>query len=124
MSPPPSRNGRARRETIVSGGVRDVGHSRSIDYPVWSTEISPVTGKWRIETVEINGPVQILGIKVNPGDIVVADSTGVCFIPRDKSEMVLELARKKSKQEAIRLQAVKEGAPIWDLPKPDMLAKS
>lgn len=107
---------------IVSGAIRDLGHSRSIDYPVWASEISPVTGKWRIETIEINGPIQIFGIKVNPGDIVVADSTGVCFIPRDKAEMVLELARKKSKLEAVRLEAVKNGAPIWDLPKPDKAA--
>jgi tripartite-type tricarboxylate transporter receptor subunit TctC len=44
---------------IVFGGVRDVGHSRSVDYPIWSTELSAVTGKWRLQTIEINGPIQI-----------------------------------------------------------------
>ena len=43
---------------IVSGAIRDVSHSRSVGYPVWATEISPITGKWRIETVEINGDVE------------------------------------------------------------------
>src|SRR5258707_8226311 len=33
---------------IVAGGVRDVAHSREIGYPVWSTEVTPLTGKWRI----------------------------------------------------------------------------
>ena len=37
---------------IVFGGIRDIAHSRSVGYPVWSTEVTPVTGKWRIETVE------------------------------------------------------------------------
>jgi regulator of RNase E activity RraA len=40
---------------IVQGGVRDVAHSRALDYPVWASDITPVTGKWRIETMEING---------------------------------------------------------------------
>ena len=68
---------------IVQGGVRDIAHSRAVGYPVWSTDITPVTGKWRLETVEINGPIQIGEVRVSPGDLVVADDTGVCFIPRD-----------------------------------------
>src|SRR5712671_3892702 len=66
---------------IVQGGVRDVAHSRALGYPVWASDITPVTGKWRLETVEINGPVQIGEVRVAAGDLVVADDTGVCFIP-------------------------------------------
>ena len=51
---------------IVSGGIRDLGHSRRVGYPLWATEITPVTGKWRIETVEINGDIQIAGVRVCP----------------------------------------------------------
>jgi regulator of RNase E activity RraA len=40
--------------------------------------------------VEINGPVQIGEVRVAAGDLVVADDTGVCFIPRD---VVLERRR-------------------------------
>src|SRR4249920_1983001 len=80
---------------IVFGGVRDVAHSRSVGYPVWSTDVTPVTGKWRIETVEINGEIEIANIRVVSGDIVYADETGVCFVPRARAAEVLELARKK-----------------------------
>jgi regulator of RNase E activity RraA len=59
---------------IVQGGVRDVAHSRALDYPVWASDITPVTGKWRIETVEINGPVQIGEVRVAAGDLVVPAS--------------------------------------------------
>ena len=69
---------------IVDGAVRDIEHSRSIGYSVWSRSISPITGKWRIETVEVNFPVVICGIKVSPGDLVVADINGVCFIPDER----------------------------------------
>lgn len=102
---------------IVMGGIRDVGHSRRVGYPVWATEITPVTGKWRVETVEINGDVQIGGVRVSPGDIVVADDTGVCFIPIARAAEVLALALKKSAAEEAKCAAIDAGVPVADLPR-------
>jgi regulator of RNase E activity RraA len=110
------RNG--ERGAIVMGGVRDVPHSRSIGYPVWANEITPITGKWRIETVEINGTVEIAGVKVKAGDLVVADDTGVCFISRDHILEVLELCENKAKAEDARCKAIEDGVPV-----PDFYAK-
>jgi regulator of RNase E activity RraA len=101
---------------IVFGGVRDVAHSRRIGYPVWSTELTPVTGKWRIETIEINGEIEIAGIRVAPGDIVLADDTGVCFIPRARAAAVLELARHRSAGEEAKCAAIEAGVPVAELP--------
>lgn len=100
---------------IVWGGVRDVAHSREVDYPVWATEFTAVTGKWRIETMEINGPVQIAHARVEPGDLVVADETSVCFIPRDDIAAVLALAQKKAEAEKVRCAAIDDGVPVRDL---------
>ena len=101
---------------IVSGAIRDVSHSRSVGYPVWATEISPITGKWRIETVEINGDVEIGNVRVSPGDIVLADDTGVCFIPQDRAAEVLLLAEKKAAAEARKCKLIDEGLAVADLP--------
>jgi 4-hydroxy-4-methyl-2-oxoglutarate aldolase len=101
---------------IVCGGVRDVAHSRSVGYPVWSTEVTPVTGKWRIETVEINGEIEVAGVRVAPGDIVLADDTGVCFIPRARAAEVLELASRKALAEEAKCRIIDAGTPIPDLP--------
>jgi 4-hydroxy-4-methyl-2-oxoglutarate aldolase len=100
------------RGAIVMGGVRDVRHSRSIGYPVWSSEITPATGKWRLETVEINGEIQMGEVRVNPGDLVVADDTGVCFIPRAEITRVLELCEKKKQDEDKRIAVITEGVPV------------
>ena len=100
---------------IVMGGVRDVAHSRAVGYPVWSSEITPVTGKWRLETVEINGEIQIGDVRVMPGDLVVADDSGVCFIPRDYILEVLELCEKKAKAEETRCKAIDDGIPVPDI---------
>ena len=101
---------------IVSGGIRDVAHSSRVGYPVWATEVTPVTGKWRIETVEINGDVQIDGTRVSPGDIVLADETGVCFIPAARAQEVLQLAVRKHEAEERKCRLIEEGVAVADLP--------
>jgi len=85
--------GRRRGEigAIVDGGARDVDHSRGIGYPIWSKSVSPITGKWQVETAAINKPVAICGIAVHPGDLVLADETGVCFVPAACAAEVLQL---------------------------------
>ena len=100
------------RGAIVMGGVRDVQHSRGIDYPVWASEITPVTGKWRLETVEINGEIQMNQVRVNSGDLVIADDTGVVFIPRADISRVLALCESKKGGEDTRMRAISEGVPV------------
>jgi len=100
---------------IVQGGIRDIAHSRAVGYPIWSSDITPVTGKWRIEAAEINGPVQIGDVKVMPGDLVVADDNGVCFIPRDFIMEVLEAAERKARSEDVRVKAIDSGLSVPDV---------
>ena len=100
---------------IVDGGARDVDHSRAIGLPVWSRSVSPITGKWRVETVAVNKPVTICGITVNPGDLVLADETGVCFIPRERAAEVLQRAQRNAAAEKLRDEKIASGVPISEL---------
>ncbi|MGH2924057.1 MAG: RraA family protein [Solirubrobacterales bacterium] len=101
---------------VVDGGVRDLGRARSLGFPIWSSEVTPVTGKWRSEVIEVNGPVSIAGVTVRPGDLVVADETGVAFVP---AEIVFEVVE--------RIEAIagaEEGyvaALAGDLPLPELI---
>jgi regulator of RNase E activity RraA len=87
--------------------VRDIDHSRAIGYPIWSRSVSPITGKWRIATEAVNKPVIICGVQVNPGDIVVADEVGVCFVPRRDAARVLELALDIMAKEEVRQDRIR-----------------
>ena len=100
---------------IVDGAVRDIDHSREIGYAIWSRSVSPITGKWRIETVAVNQPVSICGIAVNPGDLVLADEVGVCFIPRERAADVLEHALRIAANESTRQSKIASGAPVSEL---------
>jgi regulator of RNase E activity RraA len=100
---------------VVDGGARDVDHSRAIGLPVWSRSVSPITGKWRVETVAINKPVTVCGVNVNPGDLVLADETGVCFIPRERAAEVLARAQRNVAAEKLREDKIAAGVPIAEL---------
>ncbi|HEX4040778.1 MAG TPA: RraA family protein [Xanthobacteraceae bacterium] len=100
---------------IVDGGARDVDHSRTIGLPVWSKSVSPITGKWRVETVAVNKPVTICGVTVNPGDVVLADESGVCFVPRQRAAEVLARAQRNAAAEKLREEKIASGVPIAEL---------
>jgi 4-hydroxy-4-methyl-2-oxoglutarate aldolase len=97
---------------VVMGGIRDVAHSRAVDYPIWASDITPATGKWRIEAAEINGVVQIGAVRVSAGDLVIADDSGVVFVPANVMREVLEEAERKAKAEIVRCRAVDDGVSV------------
>jgi 4-hydroxy-4-methyl-2-oxoglutarate aldolase len=99
---------------IVDGAVRDIDHSRKIGYPVWCSSVSPVTGKWRIRTVAVNRRVSIAGVAVTPGDLVVADEVGVCFVPFHRAAEVLAVAQRLKKREEERLAKLASGMALKD----------
>lgn len=109
----------ARRQgfigAVVDGTVRDPQQYREMGWPVWCRGFTPVTGKWRMQTVEINGTVQIAGVQVKPGDLVCADEAGVAFVPREQAAAVLEAARKIDTGDTRRKKDIDSGASVADL---------
>ncbi|MES2189837.1 MAG: RraA family protein [Pseudomonadota bacterium] len=79
---------------VIDGSYRDPEASRENGFPIWSRGVTPVTGKWRLETVEINGRVRIAGVAVAAGDLVLADEAGIVFVPFEQAEPVLLEAEK------------------------------
>jgi regulator of RNase E activity RraA len=65
--------------------------------------------------VAINKPVTICGITVDPGDLVLADEIGICFIPRARAAEVLERTRRIAAAEEIRVAKIASGAPVSEL---------
>ncbi|MGH2475010.1 MAG: RraA family protein, partial [Candidatus Limnocylindrales bacterium] len=66
---------------IVQGPVRDLDEIDATGLAVWSTAATPITGRGRMDAVEINGPVEVCGVQCVAGDVVVADRSGVVFVP-------------------------------------------
>ena len=97
---------------VVSGGVRDIGTIRAIGQPVWSSGRTPITGRHRVEAVEINGVVDLLGVAVHPGDLVLADDTGVCVVPNHAIGDVLERCLASEAAESTVLSMLRGGQDV------------
>ena len=106
----------ARREgfigAIVDGTLRDPDQYRAMGWPVWCRGFTPITGKWRMQTVEVNGTVQIAGIPVRPGDLVCADEAGIAFVPYARAAEVLEASRKIDGGDTKRKADIESGVPL------------
>ena len=102
---------------VVDCGVRDVEEMRKLDYPVWSRGITPISGKFRFEALEINGPVVCGGVTVHPGDLVVADDTGVVLIPQKMIALIVKQAIEVSRRENRLVEAVEEGSSFDQIQK-------
>jgi len=109
----------ARRQgfigAVVDGTVRDPQQYREMGWPVWCRGFTPITGKWRMQTVEINGTVQIGGVQVSPGDLVCADEAGIAFVPHERAAEVLDAARKIDAGDTKRKADIEKGASVADL---------
>jgi regulator of RNase E activity RraA len=80
--------------------VRDIPEiRRDYDFPVFSRSVSPGTTVGRFRTYSANEPVQIGGVMIHPGDIIVADIDGVVVVPRQRAEEVLAIAREIDERE-------------------------
>jgi regulator of RNase E activity RraA len=101
--------------TIANGYNRDVDALVKLGYPVWSMGPTPKAAIFRIETIEINGPVTLHDIVINPGDLIIADDTGVAAIPFDKIEYVLEEIKKIMQKESEVTGALVAGTSMEEL---------
>ncbi len=99
---------------VVDGCVRDVENMKRMGLPVWARGATPRTGKHRMELVEFNGKVDVAGVQVMPGDLVLGDSDGVIIVPLDLCEEVLLRAEKVAENEKVLLGAIEAGASAKD----------
>ena len=79
---------------VIDGCTRDRDGNVELGFPVYSRGFMP-RGPIKKDEGNINTPIMCGGVKVEPGDLVVGDSDGVCVIPREHIETVLSEAEKK-----------------------------
>lgn len=96
---------------IVDGPARDVDESRDLDFPVFARSVVPTTARGRIVEQAFNEPVTVGDVSVSPGDLVIADGSGIVFLAANKVGEILETAEMISAREAAMTKAVLAGEP-------------
>jgi regulator of RNase E activity RraA len=97
---------------IVDGPVRDVDEARQYGFPVFARGHTPRTARGRLVETGTNVPVTIGDVTVSPGDFVVADGSGVVFVPAAHVERVLATAEAITSRERAMAASLQEGTPI------------
>ncbi|CAG9940983.1 unnamed protein product [Clonostachys rosea f. rosea IK726] len=98
--------------TVINGVCRDVNRAIGDQYPLFTAGHWMRTGKDRVEVGAVNEPVAIGAVRVNPGDIVVADANGVVFIPHHRAREVAEVAQLIEQSEAGIREMIVDGATL------------
>lgn len=96
---------------LVDGYVRDRAMILSLGFPVLCRGADPRDVNGRGEVVAHNVTVQIDGVTVAPGDLVVGDDDGVVIVPQALIDEVVGAALEKTSGESRFRQAVREGMP-------------
>lgn len=81
------------RGIVTNGGCRDTDEVIKQGVVVYSRKITRGIRPGRIERDAENIPVAVGGVRVFPGDIVVADGDGVIVVPIAHAEIVAKVAR-------------------------------
>ncbi|MFH0824524.1 MAG: RraA family protein, partial [Pseudomonadota bacterium] len=75
---------------VVYGGARDIAGYRAMGVPLYCTGSSTVDKPHDMSIVGHNVPIEVNGVTVRPGDIIVADEDGVVCIPKESISATIE----------------------------------
>ncbi len=100
---------------VVDGAVRDVDHFVECGFPVYARDAVVRTSRGRIIVYETNGMVQFCGVQVRPGDIVMADRSGVVIVPKERFSDVLAKAEELNSKEHSMMMEVSQGGDMMEV---------
>ena len=81
---------------VIDGAIRDVAEIRERDFPVYARAVTH-RGPYKDGPGEINVPVCIGGMVVNPGDILVGDQDGLLAFPPGDAATLIERAQGRTR---------------------------
>jgi regulator of RNase E activity RraA len=93
---------------VIWGSVRDSGWIRGQNWPVFAAGVSH-RGPYKDGPGEINVPIAIDGMVIEPGDLLIGDDDGLLCVPFDQTASVYADAKKKNEAEAKSLAGTTAG---------------
>mgnify|MGYP001242638300 FL=1 len=100
---------------IIDGPCTDIPELKEYGLQVWCKGASPITTRIYNIGGSFNIPVSIGGSVVNPGDVVIADFSGVLVMPLKEAEDDLDWALSKQKSEPSAHKKLFDGQLIGDM---------
>ena len=93
---------------VINGAIRDARAIRAGSFPVFAAGVTH-RGPYKDGPGEINVPIAIEGMVIQPGDLTLGDDDGVICVPFDHVSDVFLAASAKHEAEERQMQAILAG---------------
>jgi RraA family protein len=93
---------------VIWGAIRDSAEIGAGSYPVFAAGVTH-RGPYKNGPGEINVPIVIGGMVVNPGDIIVGDADGLVAIPLELAPKILASAKAILAKETTAMKEIQDG---------------
>ena len=109
---------------VIDGAVRDIDDIRKMNFPIFARHFTPTAGEPK-GFGEINAPIEICGRKVEPGDWIIGDESGVMVVPKNIAMEMANRAIDVSERENRIREEIQRGSTLgqtmylkkWDVQK-------
>lgn len=99
---------------VVNGYSRDTKGILALNFPCFSYGPYAQDQAPRGKVIDYRVPLELDGVLVNDGDMLVGDIDGVCVVPRRLEEEVFTRALEKARGERVVLQKIQQGMRARD----------
>ncbi len=94
---------------VIDGACRDIDEARELGFPVYGRGVVPMTARGRVMQESFNQEIQFAGVQCRPGDLVIADGSGVVIIPKEKEKEAVATAEEIYRKEQEMADGIRRG---------------
>lgn len=94
---------------VLDGCVRDAAGIEALDFPTFCRGLYAQDQALRGKVVDYRSPVEIDGVRIEPGALMFGDREGVLVVPRAAEEEVVRLSLEKVHDENLVAEAIRGG---------------
>jgi regulator of RNase E activity RraA len=94
---------------VADGVVRDIDEYKLMNFPVFARGPIQSSIRNRCGFAGYNIDVQLDGVRVRPGDLIVGDENGILVVPKERAAEVLQIAQQLKGVEDGVIAAVRRG---------------
>ena len=94
---------------VLDGYLRDTKGILALDFPAFAYGSYAQDQGPRGKVIDFRCPIEMHGVRINPGDIIFGDIDGVCVVPRQAEEEIMVKAVEKARGEKTVQKAIEAG---------------
>lgn len=96
---------------ICEGPARDIDECRALGFPVFARRLTARTARGRVWEQATGVPISVGEVTVETGDLVIADASGIVFLPAGRAAEIIAAAERIVARERLMSEDAARGIP-------------